>query len=45
MTFATNQSEEKAVVRESLRDLVIYLQFKKRQKHSWRSIAFNKVAG
>ena len=25
------------------RDLVLFLQFKKREKHTWRSFAFNKV--
>ena len=29
----------------SLRDLVSFKQFKKREKHPWRSVTFNKVAG
>ena len=28
---------------DALRDLVPLLQFKKREKHSWRSVAFSKV--
>ena len=30
---------------ESLRDLVLFVQFKKREKHPWKSFAFSKVAG
>ena len=29
---------------DALRDLVPYVQFKKREKHSWRSVTFSKVA-
>ena len=28
-----------------LRDLVAFVQFKKREKHPWRSVNFSKVAG
>ena len=28
-----------------LRDLVPFVQFKKREKHAWRSVTFIKVAG
>ena len=28
-----------------LRDLVPFLQFKKREKHPWRIVTFSKVAG
>ena len=28
-----------------LRDLVPFVQFKKREKHSWRSVTFSKIAG
>ena len=28
-----------------LRDLVPFVQFKKREKHPWRSATFSKVAG
>ena len=28
-----------------LRDLVAFLQFKKREKHPWRIVTFSKVAG
>ena len=30
---------------DALRDLVPFLQFKKREKHLWRSVTFSKVAG
>ena len=30
---------------DALRDLVPFAQFKKREKHTWRSITFSKVAG
>ena len=30
---------------DALRDLVPFVQFKKREKHPWRSVAFSKVAG
>ena len=29
----------------ALRDLVQFIQFKKREKHPWRSVNFSKVAG
>ena len=29
----------------ALRDLVLFVQFKKREKHPWRSVTFSKVAG
>ena len=29
----------------ALRDLVPFVQFKKREKHPWRSVSFSKVAG
>ena len=32
-------------VLNALRDLVSFVQFKKRDKHPWRSVTFNKVAG
>ena len=28
-----------------LLDLVLFIQFKKREKHPWRSVNFSKVAG
>ena len=28
-----------------LRDLVPFVQFKKREKHPWRSVTFSRVAG
>ena len=28
-----------------LRDLVLFVQFKKCEKHTWRSVTFSKVAG
>ena len=30
---------------DALRDLVPFVQFKKREKHTWRSVNFSKVAG
>ena len=30
---------------DALRDLVPFVQFKKRKKHPWRSDTFSKVAG
>ena len=30
---------------DALRDLVPFIQFKKREKHPWRSVPFIKVAG
>ena len=30
---------------DALRDLGLFLQFKKREKHSWKMIAFSKVEG
>ena len=32
-------------IRDVLRDLLPFVQFKKRKKHPWRSITFSKVAG
>ena len=29
----------------ALRDLVPFVQFKKREKHPWKSVTFSKVAG
>ena len=33
------------IVFDALRDLVAFVQFKKRGKHQWRSVNFSKVAG
>ena len=30
---------------DALRDLVLFVQFKKREKHPWTSVNFSKVAG
>ena len=30
---------------DALRDMVVFVQFKKREKHPWRSVNFSKVAG
>ena len=30
---------------DALRDLLLFVQFKKREKHPWRSVNFSKVAG
>ena len=33
------------LIYDALRDLVLFVQFKKREKHPWRSVSFSKVAG
>ena len=33
------------LIYDVLRDLVPFVQFKKREKHPWRSVNFSKVAG
>ena len=30
---------------DALRDLVPFVQFKKRKKHPWKSVTFRKIAG
>ena len=35
----------KRILRDALRDLVPFLQFKKREKNPWRSVTLIKVAG
>ena len=30
---------------DAVRDLVLFVQFKKREKHPWRSVTFSKVTG
>ena len=32
-------------ISDALRDLVPFVQFKKREKHPWKSVNFSKVAG
>ena len=32
-------------VRDALRDLVPFIQFKKHEKHPWGSVTFNEVVG
>ena len=32
-------------IRDALRDLVPFVQFRKRKKHPWRSATFSKVTG
>ena len=32
-------------MRDTLRDFISFLQFKKREKHPWRSVTFSKIAG
>ena len=38
-------SQSNKVICDALRDLVALVQFEKREKHSWRSANFSKVAG
>ena len=33
------------MIGDALRDLVPFVQFKKREKHPWRRLPFGKVAG
>ena len=35
----------KNIICDALRDLVPFVQFKKRKKHPWRSVTFSKVPG
>ena len=35
----------RGLICSALRDLVPFVQFKKREKHLWRSVNFSKVAG
>ena len=37
--------ENDVPIRDALRDLVPCANFKKREKHLWRSVTFSKVAG
>ena len=34
----------KLIICDALRDLVSFVQFKKREKHPWKSVTFSKVA-
>ena len=42
--FKTIKKTSYHFIRDALRDLVTFVQFKKREKHSWRSVTFSKVA-
>ena len=33
------------IISDALRDLVPFVEFKKREIHPWRSVTFSKVAG
>ena len=37
--------KENVLICDALRDLVQFVQFKKREKHPWRSFNFSKVVG
>ena len=37
--------EKLSSICDALRDLVAFIQFKKREKHPWRSVKFSNVAG
>ena len=39
-----NYRKKPVVICDALRDLVPFVQFKKREKHPWRSVTFSKVA-
>ena len=36
--------DDDTILCDALRDLVPFVQFKKREKHSWRSVTFSKAA-
>ena len=38
-------TESNPPIYDALRNLVPFVQFKKREKHPWRSVIFSKIAG
>ena len=45
MKQRVNDLNQQCAICDALRDLVPFVQFKKREKHSWSSVNFSKVAG
>ena len=46
MSLETKKRDQNATeICDALRDLVPMVQFKKHEKHPWRSVNFSKVAG
>ena len=43
--YLETEMSDRLQICDALRDLVIFIQFKKREKHLWRSVNFSKVAG
>ena len=41
----TSLTQDYSILCDALRDLVLFVQFKKCEKHLWRSVNFSKVAG
>ena len=41
----SSEAIELKLICDALHDLVPFVQFKKREKHPWRSVNFSKVAG
>ena len=41
----TENTSQGIFIRNALRALVPFVQFKKREKHSWRNVTFSQVAG
>ena len=44
-SIETKKSMERASIQDALRDLVSFVQFKKQEKHPWRSVTISKIAG
>ena len=45
MTLKSDAKFREKLICGALHDLVAFVQLKKREKHSWRSVNFSKVAG
>ena len=45
MTLKSDAKFREKLICGALRDLVAFVQLKKREKHPWRSVNFSKVAG
>ena len=43
--FISTHYKQPAGIYDALRDLVSFWQYKKREKHPWRSVTLSKVAG
>ena len=45
MKFCIHYEGTQLFISDILCDLISFVQFKKREKHPWRSVTFSKVAG